>query len=88
VLQTVCRKLQDDSGTGGFLASELPFHGWKSPEIAWGEIWTPQAWWMSCRVSYPLFPSRTQNSVAQRWRSTKEISSCSTILKMVLLKWP
>jgi hypothetical protein len=21
-----------------FLASELPFHGWKSPEIAWGEI--------------------------------------------------
>jgi hypothetical protein len=23
-----------------FLASELPFHGWKSPEIAWVEIWT------------------------------------------------
>jgi hypothetical protein len=22
-----------------FLASELPFHGWKRPEIAWGEIW-------------------------------------------------
>jgi hypothetical protein len=22
------------------LTSELPFHGWKSPEIAWGEIWT------------------------------------------------
>jgi hypothetical protein len=21
-----------------FLASELRFHGWKSPEIAWGEI--------------------------------------------------
>jgi hypothetical protein len=21
-----------------FLASELPFYGWKSPEIAWGEI--------------------------------------------------
>jgi hypothetical protein len=21
-----------------FLASKLPFHGWKSPEIAWGEI--------------------------------------------------
>jgi hypothetical protein len=47
VLQTVCRKRQD-SGTGGFdllitskfFASELPFHGWKSPEIAWGEIWT------------------------------------------------
>jgi hypothetical protein len=41
VLQTVCRKLQEDSGTGGFLASELPFLGWKSPEISWGEIWTP-----------------------------------------------
>jgi hypothetical protein len=26
--------------TSKFLASELPFHGWKSPEIAWGEIWT------------------------------------------------
>jgi hypothetical protein len=22
-----------------FLASELPFHGWKSPEIAWSEVW-------------------------------------------------
>jgi hypothetical protein len=34
VLQTVI--------TSKFLASELPFHDWKSPEIAWGEIWT--AW--------------------------------------------
>jgi hypothetical protein len=24
--------------TSKFLASELPLHGWKSPEIAWGEI--------------------------------------------------
>jgi hypothetical protein len=24
--------------------AELPFRGWKSPEIAWGEIWT--VWWM------------------------------------------
>jgi hypothetical protein len=46
VLQIVCRKLQEDSGTGGFdllitlkfLATELPFHGWKSPEIAWGDF--------------------------------------------------
>jgi hypothetical protein len=44
VLQTVCRKLQEKSGTGifdllitsEFLASELPFHGFKGPEIAWG----------------------------------------------------
>jgi hypothetical protein len=36
VLQIVCGKLQEDSVKGGFLASELRFHGWKSPEIAWG----------------------------------------------------
>jgi hypothetical protein len=41
VLQTVCLKLQEDSKTGGFLALELLFHGWKSPEIAWGKVWTP-----------------------------------------------
>jgi hypothetical protein len=34
--KTCCRPLI----TSKFLASELPFHGWKSPEIAWGEIWT------------------------------------------------
>jgi hypothetical protein len=38
VLQTVSRKLQEDIGTGDFLASVLHFHGWKSLEIAWGEI--------------------------------------------------
>jgi hypothetical protein len=27
-----------------FLALELPFHGWKSPVIEWGEIWT--IWWI------------------------------------------
>jgi hypothetical protein len=39
VLQTVCRKLQEDSGTGGFDLGP-PFSYFKSPEIAWGEIWT------------------------------------------------
>jgi hypothetical protein len=34
--KTCCRPLI----TSKFLASELPFHSWKSPEIAWGEIWT------------------------------------------------
>jgi hypothetical protein len=34
--KTCCRPLM----TLKFLASELPFHGWKSPEIAWCEIWT------------------------------------------------
>jgi hypothetical protein len=33
--KTCCRPLI----TSKFLASELPFHGWKSPEIAWDEIW-------------------------------------------------
>jgi hypothetical protein len=35
VSKTCCRPLI----TSKFLASELPFHGGKSPEIAWGEIW-------------------------------------------------
>jgi hypothetical protein len=33
--KTCCRPLI----TSKFLASELSFHGWNSPEIAWGEIW-------------------------------------------------
>jgi hypothetical protein len=32
LLQTVYSKLQEDSGTGAFLASELYFRGWKSQE--------------------------------------------------------
>jgi hypothetical protein len=35
VSKTCCRPLI----TSKFVASELQFHGWKSPEIAWGEIW-------------------------------------------------
>jgi hypothetical protein len=35
-LKTCCRPLINSK----FLALELPFHGWKSSEIAWGEIWT------------------------------------------------
>jgi hypothetical protein len=33
--KTCCRPLI----TSKFLTSELPFYGWKSPEIAWDEIW-------------------------------------------------
>jgi hypothetical protein len=33
--KTCCKSLI----TSKFLALELPFHGWKSPEIVWGEIW-------------------------------------------------
>jgi hypothetical protein len=32
--KTCCRTLI----TSKFLALELPFHGWKNPEIAWGEM--------------------------------------------------
>jgi hypothetical protein len=32
--KTCCRLLL----TSKFLALELPFHGWKSPEMAWGKI--------------------------------------------------
>jgi hypothetical protein len=35
VLQTVFRKLQED-----IEQLKLPFHGWKSPEVAYGEMWT------------------------------------------------
>jgi hypothetical protein len=35
ISKTCCRPLI----TSKFLISELPFRGWKSPEIAWGEIW-------------------------------------------------
>jgi hypothetical protein len=38
---------------------------------------SPQSWGMNYMVS---------EFIAQRWRSTKEISSCSTILKRVLIK--
>jgi hypothetical protein len=34
--KTCCRPLIASK----FLASELHFRGWKSPEITWGEIWT------------------------------------------------
>jgi hypothetical protein len=33
--KTCCRPLI----TSKFLVSELPFHGWSSREIAWGELW-------------------------------------------------
>jgi hypothetical protein len=26
-----------------YVGMKLPFHSWKSPEIAWGEIWTLMA---------------------------------------------
>jgi hypothetical protein len=39
VLQTVAARFRRIV-VQAVLTSELPFHGWMSPEIAWGEIWT------------------------------------------------
>jgi hypothetical protein len=51
------------------LTSELPFHGWKSPEIARGEIWT--LWWMFRWGSTDLGERiHCLLSIAQRWHST------------------
>jgi hypothetical protein len=56
--KTCCKPLI----TSKLLASELPFHGWKSPEIVWGEIWT--LWRMFQWASTDLlFPGPTQNSI-------------------------
>jgi hypothetical protein len=37
-LLTTLHPLLENVITSKFLASELPFHGWKSPEIVWDEI--------------------------------------------------
>jgi hypothetical protein len=92
--KTCCRPLI----TLKFLASELDFHGWKSPEIAWGEIWTVRRmfWWGS---TDPLFPSRTQNSIKisthaifglfQPWKGSSEARNFEVIygLQHVFEKW-
>jgi hypothetical protein len=82
--KTCCRPLI----TSKFLTSELPFHGWKSPEIARGEIWT--VWRMFWRGSTdPLFSIRTQNSIQisphaisgffQPWKGSSEARNFEVI---------
>jgi hypothetical protein len=75
VLQTVCRKLQEDSGTGGFDLSRLILRLQSA-----STIWKPQ--FISLHRLHRLdgWTVGFQNSIAQRWRSTKEISSFSAIL--------
>jgi hypothetical protein len=66
-----------------FLASELPFHGLKSPVNAWGKIWT--VWRMfQWGSTDPLFPSRTQNSIQisglfQPWKGSSEARNFEVI---------
>jgi hypothetical protein len=80
--KTCCRPLIISK----FLASELPFHDWKSPEIAWGEIWT--VWRMSTCPFFPR-PHRIQLrsrpmrflgfSNHEKGAQTQEISKLSTV---------
>jgi hypothetical protein len=53
--KTCCRPLI----TSKFLTPELPFHGWKSPEIAWGEMnWILCSAWKKWIGGTPLeYPS-------------------------------
>jgi hypothetical protein len=83
MLQTVCRKLQEDSGTGGLDFSCLLLCLYSA-----STTWKPRL--VSLRRLHRLdgWVVWFQNSILQRWRSTKEIPSCSAVLKMVLLKWP
>jgi hypothetical protein len=70
--------------TSKFLASELHFQGWKSLEIAWGEMWT--VWQCSNGGSTDqVFQNRTQNSIQisphaisglfQQWKGSSEARS-------------
>jgi hypothetical protein len=92
--KTCCRPLI----TSKFLVSELPFRDWKSPEIAWGEVWT--VWRMfQWGSTDPLFPSRTQNSIQisphgisgvfQSWKGSSETRNFEVIngVQHVFEKW-
>jgi hypothetical protein len=65
--KTCCRPLI----TSKFLASELHFHCWKSPEIAWGEIWT--IWWCSNGVT-PIHSFQVEHRIQFKSRPTHAIS--------------
>jgi hypothetical protein len=81
--------------TSKFLASGTPFHGWKSPEIAWGEIWTV-CWVLYWGSTDPLLPSRTQNSVQisphaisglfQPWKGSSKAINFEVMPRKVLQK--
>jgi hypothetical protein len=43
---------------------ELPFHGWKSPEIAWGEIWT--AWLCGWAVGFLIHFFQAEHRIQSR----------------------
>jgi hypothetical protein len=70
--KTCCRPLI----TSKFLVSELPFHGWKSPEIAWGEMWT-------CMADVLMRFHRSSFSKHEKEDPKQEISKWSTVCSML-----
>jgi hypothetical protein len=69
-----------------FLASELPFHGWKSPEIPWGEIWT--VWRMLMGFHQSMF-SKTNTKFNSDLAPMRFLGSSEVIngLQHVFEKW-
>jgi hypothetical protein len=63
-----------------FLASEFHFHGWKSPEIAWGEIWTA---WLNIEFNSDLapcnfwaFPTMKRELRGKKFQSNQWSAAC------------
>jgi hypothetical protein len=85
--KTCCRPLI----TSKFLASELPFHGWKGPEIAWGEIWIEFCVRLGKSGSVPIRTSAIQSrsrpmrflgfSNHEKGALRQEISKWSTVCR-------
>jgi hypothetical protein len=84
--------------TSKFLTSELPFHGWKSWEIAWGEIWIEFCFWhgKSGSVEPHLNIRHTVqishhviSGLSQPWKVTSEARNFEVIngLQHIFEKW-
>jgi hypothetical protein len=94
--KTCCRPLISSK----FLASELPFHGWKSPKIAWGKIWTiwrcsngvPQIHFSQAehRIQFRSQVSpHAMSGLFQPWKGSSEARNFEVIngLQHVFEKW-
>jgi hypothetical protein len=87
VLQAICHKLQEDSGTGGFdlviiskfLASELPFHDWNIQKSHGAK----SGLYGRCSKGVPPISVSASIALYVVWHC---LDSCSAILKRVLLK--
>jgi hypothetical protein len=92
--KTCCRPLI----TSKFLASELTFHSWKSPEIAWGEIWIEFCVRLGkCEPVKPhqnfghtvQISSHAMSGLFQPWKGSSKARNFEVIngLQHVLEKW-